>query len=207
MASTNFDALSVRLSRMIEDAVAAATTDGDRFTSAYRDLLLNSGSRKLLKRAVDEKNDDLLRAYTNIEAQSLASNVKTLASWTGGVQAILSVYNATDETQVFPADPSMKEAIQNGHNKYLLATATQQRYILEAASFFLIGGTTTSSIRLTYVKAYTDLAANDAGGAGDILIPSQYYEMVLDYALMVFCEENPTNENIVRLQQLKARYG
>ena len=207
MASTNFDALSIRLSRMIEDAVSAATTDGDRFTSAYRDLLLNSGSRKLLKRAVDEKNDDLMRAYINTEAQTLSSSTKTLASWTGGVQAILQAYNVTDEEMVYPAAPTFREELADGENIYQLATATQQRYIIHAASVLIFGGTATSSLRLTYVKAYTDLAANDSGGAGDILIPSQYYEVVLDYALMVFCEENPSNENIVRLQQLKARYG
>jgi len=203
MASTNFDALNVQLSRMIEDPVAAATTDGDQYTSGYRDNLLNKACRDLQKRWAAEGNDDALRQYLNTEAQSLSSSTKALSSWTGDVLTIRSVYNSTDEVIPYPVANGLKEEAQTGNNRYLSVTANTslgQKYYVNANAFFLLGGTATSSIRLTYVKKHATLAANDAGGAGDITIPNQYWEDVLREAFKIFAKENPSAENTVRLQ-------
>lgn len=206
MASPLYDAASVRFSRMIEDPVAAAATDGDQYTTAYRDVCINAGIRRLMLKFAPQEppgtvpfvvNEDFLRSYLVTEAQTLAASVKTLASWTGGVFGILSAYNVTDEQIVYPASNIFREELQTGNNGYYIASSGQQRYTVNAASFTLFGGTATSSIRLTYIKQHTAMVN---GASSDWLIPAQYEDIVLDEAFKVFCEENPSQENVIRMQ-------
>jgi hypothetical protein len=200
MAIPNFDALNVKLSRMMEDAVSAATTDGDGFTSAYRDKLLNDALRRLQLKWWAIGQEDALRGYTNVEAQSLSSSELALSTWTGGVVGILSVYNATDEAIPRPISNELKEEAQTGNNKYISSAVNTdlQHYYINDSNFTLINGTATSSIRLTYIKQHTDLVANT--GSTDIAVPSQYWEVVLKEAIGIFWEENPSKENVVKMQ-------
>jgi len=204
MASPLYDALSVELSRTLEDAVATAGVSGDQHTSAYRDTLLNKACRSLQLKWIAAGNDDALRQYLNTEAQSLVGSTLALSSWTGDVLAIKSAYNTTDEKIVYPVLNDLKEEAQIGNNIYLSTTASSgiDKYYINANAFFLLGGTATSAIRLTYIKKHTTLAALDAGGAGDITIPSQYWEEVLKEAFRIFAMENPSAENTVKLQLL-----
>lgn len=206
MASPLYDAASVRFSRMIEDPVAAAATDGDQFTSAYRDVCLNAGIRRLMLRFAPQEppgvapfmlNDDFFRSYLVTEAQALVASVKALTGWTGGVFGILSVYNVTDEQIVYPSPNSFREELHTSNNIYYIASTGQQRYTVNAGLFTLFGGTATSSIRLTYIKQHT---AMSAGASSDWLIAPQYEDMVLDEAFKVYAEENPSQENVVRMQ-------
>lgn len=196
MASPNFDDLSVRFSRIIEDPVATASTDGDAFTSAFRSHCINQGIRRLLRFWAINGPEDAIREYLNTEAQSMVASVKTLSSWTGGIHAIVSAYNVTDEQLLYQEPNDFREELLSSNNVFIQAGSGQQKFIVNAAQFQLFGGTATSSVRLTYVKQHTDLSA---GGSSDIAIPSQYWNDVLDAAAMYFWEQYPTQENVAKL--------
>lgn len=184
MASPNWDQLSIDLSKKIGDAVAAATTSGDTYTSAERDLFLNKAHRRWLLKQVEEQNWNALRGYMNREAKTLSNNVLALSSWTGGVAAILSAFNVTDSLYVRRLPDGYDGVASAGLNIYYTPSTTNQFWKQEGSVFRLLdGGTTTGdSIRLEYIKQHTNLAANDAGGNGDTLVPSQYFDEILDLA-------------------------
>lgn len=200
MASPNFDALNIRLSRMMDDAVAAATTNGDNYTSAYRDQLLNNACRRLQMQWISAGNDDALRGYINTASITLSSSVYSLASFAGGVLAIKSVYNTTDSVLVLPETNNLKAEVASGNNIYIRSSVSNQRYFLNNANIEISGGTATSSLSVTYVKKHADLAANDAGSAGDLVIPDTYFEEILRQAAQIFYEQNPSKENVVKMQ-------
>lgn len=198
MASPNFDALSLRLSRELGDPVAAAATDGKRWSSTQRSAFLNAGIRTFILKAIRNQNFGALTGYVVEEAQSLSSNTKALSGWTGGVSWILSAYNVTDTVPIRPLrHHGLRSFIEPGGNQFITASASNQYWVKDGSSFRLIdGGTTTSdSIRLRFIKQHTDLAA---GGAGDIAIGSEYWEQVLDLAVSIGLIEKPTGENVAR---------
>ena len=215
MASPNFDALSVQHSKNINDPVAAAATNGFRWTSAQRTYHLNEAIRRLLKlfaRVARMKVEagvpasremDFLDSYMAVEAQSLSNNIKALSSWTGGVMEILSAYNATDSLPINRLKDTLYSHVQTGGNSFLTASTTRQYWLRDASSFRLVdGGTTTGdSISLRYVKPHTDLSA---GGASDILVTSTYWGLVLDMAMKVALEENADSESIKIAQHKEA---
>jgi hypothetical protein len=172
MASPLFDALSVSLSRMIEDPVSSATTDGDAITSAMRSQFLNEGIRRCIKRWVAQGNQDAIREYINTESQTLASSTKALSSWTGGVFAILAARNTTDTAIPIPLSNQLVAEATSGVNRWLLASSSNQKYYLNGGNFVLLGGTATSAISLTYVKQHTDLVAG--GSAGTVVFDNAW---------------------------------
>lgn len=196
MASPNFDSLVVQLSRLIKDPVAAASTDGDAHTSAFRVQCVNEGVRRCLNRWVSQGRQDALREYIVTEAQALTASSKALSGWTGGVLAILAARNTTDTAIPLPLSNALVAEATSGNNKYLLASASNQKYYLNNGNFVLLGGTATSSISLTYVKQHTDLTV---ANATDLAVPSHYFPEVLEEAFLYFCEQMPTQENLVRL--------
>lgn len=195
--------------------MAAAATNGFRWTSAQRTNHLNEALRRLLRlfaRVARMKLEagistgaemDFLDPYIAVEAQSLTNNVKALSSWTGGVMEILSAYNATDSLPLNRLKDRLYSHVQTGGNSFLTASTTRQYWTRDAGNFRLIdGGTTTGdSISLRYVKPHTDLAA---GGASDILVTSTYWDLVLDMALKVAMEENATAESVQIAQRKEA---
>lgn len=215
MASPNFDALSVQHSKNINDPVAAAATNGFRWTSAQRTYHLNEAIRRILKlyaRVARMKMEagvpasremDFLDAYMAVEAQSLSNNTKALSSWTGGVMEILSAYNATDSLPVSRLKDTLYSHVQTGGNGFLTASTTRQYWLRDGSSFRLVdGGTTTGdSISLRYIKPHTDLSA---GGASDILVTSPYWGLVLDMAMKVALEENADPQSAQTAQQKEA---
>jgi hypothetical protein len=197
MAIPNWDALNVQLSREIGDAVAAASTSGVVWSDDQRDDFLNEAVRRLLRKWIAVGNNSALRGYIATEAQSLTSSQKLLSGWTGGVDTILAAYNDTDSQVVYPADVALREEVQTGNNPYLLATTSQQRYTVNNGYLYLHGGTATSSVRLTYVKPHT--ALSNGVGSTDIAIPSQYWPMIIDMAIAVAMESDPSeNVNLTR---------
>lgn len=210
MASPNYDALHVRLSRMIGDPVAAAATNGNSFTSALRDHFLNDGVRRLMNHYVKMRGYDSFSAimvepaffaggYLADEAQTLASNVKALSSWTGGVFSIVTARNATASPNVVinPLPHRYKDLARTGVNRYLNPATGNQWYIIEGATLRVLGSGATDSVNLQYIKPHTDLTN---GNATDILVPAAYWNEVLDEAYKIFAEEYPEEESLARLQ-------
>jgi hypothetical protein len=190
-----FDALNITLSRRINDPVAAAATDGATYSSAMRIDYLNQAIRDWMEKEVLAQNFKALRDYTLEEAKSVASNVLTLVSWTGGIFKILDAYNVTDALPIAPLPDGFRFDLETGGNDYLTASATNQFWTADASAFRLIDGTTSSadSIKLRFIQQHTDLAA-----AGTILVPSQYHGDILSLAETRAFLDRPTPENVAR---------
>lgn len=211
MASPNYDALHVRLSRMIGDPVSAAANNGNGGqTSALRDHYLNDGIRRLMNHYIRMRGYDSFSAsmiepaffsggYLADEAQTLGSNVKTLASWTGGVFCIITARNATASPNIVinPIPHKYKDLARTSSNRYLTPATGNQWYIIEGASLRVLGSGATDSVNLQYIKPHTDLTN---ANATDILVPPAYWNEVLDEAYKIFAEEYPEEESLARLQ-------
>ncbi len=194
IASPLYDALVVRFSKMAADPVAAATTDGKVWTGALRDVIFNQAQNRWMRKQMEAQNFNALKGYRNSEAQTIASSVLTLATWTGGVSFILSVYNATDAVLVKRL-PDGYDAIERaGTNTYYTPSSTNQFWQQEALTFRLMGGTATSSIRLEYIKAPVTLASN--GASEVMLVPSTYYDELVDMAFKIAMEEKADKERL-----------
>lgn len=192
MASPNYDAMSVALSKKIGDPVASASTNGSGvWTSAFRDVLLNQAHREWLRRQIVAGNFNALQSYRNREGKALTNNVLALTSWTGTAAFILSAYNSTDTLIVNRLPDGYMGIARAGSNAYYTPSTTNQFYQIEGGSFVLLdGGTTTGdTIVLEYVKAHSDLSA---GGASDTLVPPQYWDQVVDIAFAIAKGEKAT---------------
>ena len=197
MAIPLYDALNVQHSKNIGDPVAAATTNGDRWTSAQRDFHLNEAIRSWIRRmtfagARLERNGqdagvywDALQGYITSEAQALSSNTKTIASWNSGagVVYILSAYDTTLSKPMKRVSERNYTWAQTGGNGFLTASSSNILWTQDGSSIRVSGSGATDSITLRYVKAHTALAANT--GSSDILVPPPYWDEILNLAFSV----------------------
>jgi len=200
MASPNFDSLSVSLSHLIDDPVAAAATDGSTVTSAYRTIFLNDGVRNCLRNWVQRGDWMALRSYLLDGSATLENNSKTLSSWTGTPFIILSAKNSTDNVLINEAPQELKHVLDTGmYSNYFTASATNQFYVVTGGSFVLIdGGTTTGdTVYLRYVKEHTNLTV---ANSTDIEIDSQYWDELLQEAYKIYLRRYPTTKNMQALQ-------
>lgn len=174
MASTNLDALSVRLSHVINDSVSAATTDGNIITSSYRTQFLNDGIRQCLVRWATNRNWMALRSYIKDGTATLSSGQSLLSAWTGTPFIILSAKNSTDNVIVRPVPQELKHVMDVSLNSYLVPSTTDQYYSIENGYFTLLDntGTSTDSIYLRYVKEHTDLSVG--AGASTVVYDASF---------------------------------
>lgn len=188
MASPLYDAISVDLSKKLSDAVASATSDGDIYTSAMRDLFLNNAIKRWMLKEVGVENWNALRGYKAREGQALSNNSKALSGWTGGVVAVISAYNSTDTLLVNRLPDGYTAVARSGANSYYSPSTTNQFWQIEGASFILLdgGSTTGDTIVLEYIKEHTALSAN---GSSDTSVPSAYFAEILDLATKEALEE------------------
>lgn len=195
MASPLFDAISVQHSKNIGDSVAAAATDGNRWTSAQRTFHLNSAIRKWLIMKATVRDWFALRGYVNEEAQTLSSNAKTLVSWTGDVAWIIEAYDSTTSLPIKRLPEHLRIWIKTGGNSYITSATSNLYWVVDASTLRVYGSAATDSILLTYVKKHTDLSA---GGASDIVVDSPYWPQILDLATGIAMEDDPTQFNVAR---------
>lgn len=209
MASPNFDALSVQQSKNIGDPVAAATTDGKRWSSAQRSYHLNEAIRRWLRkqflngmiresRTQDAgKNWENLGSYVVQGTGALTASVKSLSSFDGTntVAHIIDCYNSTDAVPVKRLPQHFYRWAQTGGNSFLTSSATNQFFVVDGGNIRLLGGTATSTLSLRFVKAHSDLSAN---GSSDIAIPSQSWDQILDLAFKVAMEEVGDSESAAK---------
>lgn len=208
MASPNFDALNVKLSKRLGDPVSSATSDGSRFSSALRDQYLNEGIRRLMRKYVRQVEPDIEEVqmldpvffsggYLSDYAGALAANVVALSTINGtGVFKIISVQNTdgTNAGMVKPLPHTEKPDVLAGDNKYLTSAAIGHNlYLIEGTNLRVIGAGATNTISVQYLKPHTDLSS---GGSTDILVPSTYWDQVLDMAYKVGQEEYGTDTSM-----------
>jgi hypothetical protein len=201
MASANFDILHLRFSRMIDDPVATATTDGDQFTSARRSAWLTQGIRSWVDNALSSGDLTPIRGYINVESKAMVASVLTLSAssgWAGGVHRILSAIDTTPTPDVVVRrmPNELYDYALLGANKYLIPSATNCYYTEENGTFKLYGGGATDTIQLTYVKLIPEYTANYAS---DIAIDTSWYDDVLNFAYATFVKEYPSKDNTARI--------
>lgn len=211
MASANFDILHVAHSKAIGDPVAAATSDGKRWTSAQRSNHLNEAMRRLLnkhatlaqikeERDIDaSKHYHLLGAYVVSSSNALSNNTVSLASFNSNdIGWILNAYNTTDTFPIKKLPQKLWSWSQADGNSYLTASETNQFYILDGGNFRLIDGSTTTgdTITLRFILKHRAMTANDS--TADTLWPSTSYGYVLDLAYKVAMEELATTEGMAK---------
>jgi hypothetical protein len=164
MASPNLDALSIRLSHIIDDPVSAATTDGNIITSSYRTQFLNDGIRNCLVKWAISDNWMALRSYLKDGTATLSGGQALLSAWTGNVSIILSAKNSTDNKFIYPVPQKLKHILDVSLNSYLTPSVNIQYYDVNNGYFILLDGTgaSTDAVYLKYVKEHSDLTV----GAG-----------------------------------------
>lgn len=176
MSSPNFDALSIKLSHLIDDPVSSATTDGNVVTSFYRTQFLNDGIRNCLRKWVIQKDWMALRNYLKDSSATLASGTSILTAWTGTPYIILAAKNVTRNVYIRPVanDPTLKYLIDVGANQYVSASLTIQYYSIENGYFTLLDGTVggTDTINLRYVKEHSDLIVG--AGASTVIYDASF---------------------------------
>ncbi len=200
-----FDQLNISLSRRVDDPVAAAATDGPRFSSAMRIDWLNEAIRRWILKQVRivpgtlqayPVDEIALQNYIKQDSVAMVANVKPLSSgWAAAVAWIIDAYDTTLSLPINPLQsPNDRYQYDTGGNSYLLASTTNLFWTTSGGNFELLGGGATDTIKLKYICQHTDLAA-----AGTILVPANYHNQIIDLALQFFGEEYPQDETAARL--------
>lgn len=170
MATPLYDAISVSLSQRIGDPVAAAATDGVKWSSAQRDTFINGACRRWLTRQVRMLAsqavgvEEALQSYVVEETVSLSGGTYALSTLASGVGAIyvMSAYNSTDNAIIKPLPAWMRPVIQSSANTLL----SDQYWLIDGGNIRVVGTDVagTESIIIKFVKNHPALAANGSAG-------------------------------------------
>jgi len=170
MATPNYDKISVELSQRVGDPVSAAATNGVKWSSAQRDVFINSACRRWLNRwAINLKKRhphalEALQSYVVEESVALSGGVYSLGSLASnnGALDIISVYNSTDTAVVYPLPSEFRATVQAGVNALL----SEQYWFVDGGNLRVVGtgvaGTETVTIK--FIKNHPALSANGAAG-------------------------------------------
>jgi len=210
MAIPLYDSLQVDLSERLEDAVAAATSNGVKWTSAQRDAFMNEGIRrwhlKWLMRYLqgDPRAQEALQNYVVESSQALSSSKTSLSGLTttpanAGALHIIEVYNSTTPAYVYPMPRRLK--LSYSLNQFL----DEQYWTISDGSIEVIGSGTTDTVNVRFIEGHVNHAANT--GSDDILVPSSWWPEVLDMATVVGLESDPDSQNLTRATVLDNRHA
>lgn len=184
---------------MADDPVASAATDGARLTSAKRDSFLNNGIRVWIEKVYQSKQLEPLNAYIQESTVSLSSGKYALSSFSPACAFILGVRTSTQHIEFVP------ETLYNiailGVDKYYTVGASHYLWTWNNAQL-QVAGASSDSVTVRYIQRHTDLSAN---GATDIAIQSPYWEEIIREAFKIYCLEDPTQENLIKLQALNGK--
>jgi hypothetical protein len=179
MAIPLYDSLNVQHSRNIGDPVAAATTNGAKWTYQQRDFHLNTAINRWIDKMLDTANKleiagmdagkywDALQGYTASEAQALVANAKALSSWNSanGIVKILSVYDTTLSLPCRYISQRLFDWAGTGGNTLLTASSTNPLWSQIGSTLYVKGAGATDSITLRYVKKHVSIVATSASTA------------------------------------------
>ncbi len=180
MAIPLYDALSVRLSRMAGDTVSSATTDGNKATSALRDIILNNAIRVFIDRKIKERDEEALRGYlTKSASTAMVGNILDVSAFSPKVHDLWSCYNDTGNVPIYP----IPQGYTFGQLKNItISTGYLPNYFqFQSNKIYVTGAGATDSVTVVYVGQHTDLTANT--GSTDIAIDSPYWNELLQIAL------------------------
>jgi hypothetical protein len=205
MPSPNFDALVVRFSRKIDDAVAAAATEGDTITSAKRVEWLNRGIKNWINALVqynmqlkaNRLNPDWerIRSYIIYKTDAVLTAALKIAvsGYTDKVQTVLFIRDHTQLADVNPLPPGKTlSELSSDTNQFNTALF----WGWNAGDISVVRGVNADVIYLDYIKQHTDLTV---ANLTDIGIDVQYFDDILEEAFTLFVKEYPSKDNTARL--------
>lgn len=204
MASANHDANHLRLSRIIDDPVTVASTDGNEVTSLLRNDYLNKANRfiqlTLLSLGGDHNRKDIVERFIpglkKLQSFTWASGGTALAS---DYQFWLECYDTTTPT-ILTWHPS-KQELDTDVNPNIGNAFT----ILAGSIYGYISGvqlTSGATGRLYYIQ--NDQRASAADSA-DIAIDSMWFDPLVDLAASFYYEDK--GEQSSHLQRLQIILG
>jgi hypothetical protein len=201
MASANFDALHLRLSRKIDDPVAAAATDGSEVTQALRTDLLNRANRVIQNRVLTMAAGDWTQRR-DVVMRYIPGLVTTQSiTWASGSATLASDFSYWVECRDSTAGlmtyhPSKAELDGNLNSNIDAAFAILGTSIYGYDNGSAIGNGATGT--LYYVK--TDARASN-GDTNDITIDGIWFDMVVDIAALLYHEEKGDFDRAAGLAQ------
>jgi hypothetical protein len=204
-----FDELNIKLSRMIDDPVSTASTDGQRYSSALRVDWLNHSMRNLHKSNLNFESEEglecsvvnahTMRNYIKENSYTLSSGETSLSIT--DVSGVLSAWNTTTNSPILPLGGDKEAVIRNaGLGSYIKPSTLKQYYMIQDGKFVLVSSgvvNNSDTITLMIVTPYIDLVVG-----GDILFPTEVHNQILNDAFRIYCEEDPSEKNIVRLKAI-----
>ena len=180
MASANFDALHLKLSRSIADPVAVAATDGDEATSALRTDYLNRANsmvQQIVLSMGNEAVNRLIPGLVTTDATATSGGSKSLPS---DYSHHLAAQKASGARMTW-VPPEAKADLDVNANPNLTLAYT----VVGGSVYMYEDGTTIANGAhvLYYVK--NDQRAQ-AGDSADIDIDNRWYSVLVDYAAHLF---------------------
>ena len=198
MATPILDPLSVQHSKNIGDTVAAAGTDGKRWSSAQRTYHINEAIRRWIRKMIAVKNWAALRAYVQNESAALSSNELTVASFTDGIpDTIISVYDTTLTNQVDPLPPELSRFEAENEET---AIVSGLYFTWDNSKLAVLNSGASDTIKVQYVKQHTDVIQSTGP---DVAVPNSYYPQLLNLAEAIARREFPIPQNIARADLLE----
>lgn len=178
MSSPNYDALHLRLSRMAGDTVTNATSDGNKATSALRDVILNNAIRVWITKKIGQPDRDglyssidrdALRSYITNFSTTPDSNLKLqLSTFTYPVYRIIGMRDTDEGVTVFPIIPPLsRQSLAQLLALSLTASYKTQYWEADGGNLYILGGTAADTYTTEYVKQHTDLVA---GGSAQTVV-------------------------------------
>jgi len=211
MASPNFDALNLQHSKNIGDPVAAAGTDGKRWSSAQRTYHLNEAIRRWIRKQYiagmsrESRSQDAGRAWESLgsyvvqSSETLSSSSLAFSSFSGGAPAhIIAVYNVTDGVVVKRLPQKFVSYANSNANSFLASSSSNEYWYSEGDKLHIDSnseGSASALVSVIYVKRHTDLSV---AGASDIAVPSNSWDQIQDLAFKVAMEEVGDSESAAR---------
>lgn len=193
MASPNFNELHARLSRQVEDPVAAASaaTDGGILSSAVRSDYLNRATREFLQNAYLILGVAKMRKLfqTVLTTQAIGTFDSAGTTLTNYIELPIDLVK-TGDTSKFVYWPNKSE-LDNYENPHV-----NNAYAIEGGKLYAYqDGTVLSSGAGTFYHiSYIDLVADDS--SNDTLIPSIFYDTVVDYAVSYYLAETGKTDEL-----------
>jgi hypothetical protein len=204
-----FDEMNLKLARMLDDPVASVSTDGQRYSSAMRVDWLNHAMRDFHRSNLSFQSEEglecsvvnahAMRNYIQENNYTLSGGATPLTI--ANVAGILSSWNINTGTPILPLGGDKEAVIRNaGYGSYIKPSSNKQYYMIQNGNFVLVSsGTTNDSdvITLMLVTPYVDLAVG-----GTMLFPTEYHTQILADAYKLYCIEDPTEKNLIRLKAI-----
>ena len=153
MPTPRLDQLSIDLSKLLVDEVAAPATNGKDFTSSQRLLALNRAEGIFLSRAAVEQTVQQLAKNLNELIRETTGNIVggNVASPVGSIRVVKAMDDGTDLRYFIYVKPEDWYAVVKEYNADEKGTSTNPRFT-EFNKTVFVRPDTSLTLRMMYIK-------------------------------------------------------